>query len=200
MTERRTLSAQKVVADIRAEATNDFLMKKYELSEKGLQSLFQKLLNTKILTQEDLDGRGSEQIVVEEVREVSHEEPSLESSAGNVQAPDRIKSRYQPGLSVPEPSLQASERPSDSDKAIKWHDRGFVVLLLLTCFFPLGLYALYKNTTFTRKAKYALVMVFMGVFLMLSLISKGGRQPAQKEMSSGGKTQNIRSVSYLSIV
>lgn len=198
MAQKKTLSAQKVVADIRAGATNDFLMKKYELSENGLQSLFQKLVNAKILTHEDLDCRVSEQIVVEEVCEVNQEEPSLEPSSDNVQAFDRTQKRDLPKSSVPEPRLQESERPSHSDKTVQWYDRGFVVLLLLTCLFPLGLYALYKNTTFTRKAKCALLMAFMGVFLMASLISKGGRQSAQKEMSGTGKAQNIRSVSYLS--
>lgn len=59
MAGKKTLSAKEVVADVRAGATDEFLMKKYGFSEKGLQSLFQKLIAAKVLTQADLDGRRS---------------------------------------------------------------------------------------------------------------------------------------------
>lgn len=57
MAEKKTLSAKEVVADVRAAATDDFLMKKYGLTEKGLQSLFQKLIAAKLVTPADLDRR-----------------------------------------------------------------------------------------------------------------------------------------------
>lgn len=44
MPEKRTVSAKEVVADIRAGASDDLLMSKYGLSEKGLQSVLNKLL------------------------------------------------------------------------------------------------------------------------------------------------------------
>jgi hypothetical protein len=53
----RQISAKEVVADIRAGATDEFLMKKYGMSEKGLQSLFQKLITAKAISSADLDGR-----------------------------------------------------------------------------------------------------------------------------------------------
>lgn len=55
--QKKTLSAKEVVEDLRAGATDEFLMKKYSISENGLQSLFQKLITAKILTQGDLDRR-----------------------------------------------------------------------------------------------------------------------------------------------
>lgn len=45
------------MADIRSGATDEFLTKKYGISEKGLQGLFQKLIAAKLLTQTDLDQR-----------------------------------------------------------------------------------------------------------------------------------------------
>jgi tetratricopeptide (TPR) repeat protein len=65
--EKKKLSAKEVVADIRAGAADEFLMKKYGISDKGLQSLFQKLIAAKVLIQADLDRRAS---VVEEVEAV----------------------------------------------------------------------------------------------------------------------------------
>ncbi len=62
--QKKTLSAKQVVADIREGATDEFLMKKYGVSEKGLQSLFQKLITAKILTQAMLDDRNPEVEVI----------------------------------------------------------------------------------------------------------------------------------------
>jgi hypothetical protein len=57
MAEKRTLSAREMAADIRAGATDEFLLRKYGVSERALQRLFQKLLDAKILTQNDFDSR-----------------------------------------------------------------------------------------------------------------------------------------------
>lgn len=57
MAEKKTLSAREIVKDLRACATDEFLMKKYELSEKKLQSALQKLVAAKLYTQVELDGR-----------------------------------------------------------------------------------------------------------------------------------------------
>jgi len=56
--QKKTLSAKEAISDIRAGASDEFLMKKYGVSEKGLKSLFQKLVEAKVLTQDELDGRG----------------------------------------------------------------------------------------------------------------------------------------------
>ena len=71
--QKKTLSAKEVVLDVRAGATDEFLMKKYSISEKGLQSLFQKLVTATAITQADLDRRNVEQveIIEEDSRPVS---------------------------------------------------------------------------------------------------------------------------------
>ena len=57
--EKATISAKEIVADIRAGATDEFLMKKYNISDKGLQRLFQKLISAKVLTQAEIYHRAS---------------------------------------------------------------------------------------------------------------------------------------------
>ena len=51
------IRVRELLADIRAEATDEFLMKKYALTEKGIQSLFKKLVETEAVTQSELDRR-----------------------------------------------------------------------------------------------------------------------------------------------
>lgn len=81
--EKKKLSAKEVLADIRAGASDEFLMKKYGISEKGLQSLFQKLITAKVLTQAELDSRASavkevEPVIVEDNAPVSPKEKSVD--------------------------------------------------------------------------------------------------------------------------
>lgn len=77
MAGKKTLSAKEVLADIRAGASDEFLIKRYGLTEKGLQSLFKKLVEAKVITQTELDRRLFPQ--VEGVHEVSVEENEAES-------------------------------------------------------------------------------------------------------------------------
>ncbi len=51
------LSAREVLNDIRSGCDDAFLMDKYNLSHRGLQSLFRKLIDKGIITQEELDER-----------------------------------------------------------------------------------------------------------------------------------------------
>ena len=81
--QKKTVSAKEIVADIRAGATDEFLMNKYGLSKKGLQSIFQKLINAKVITQAELDRRASaveeiEAVVVEQDADVSPKEKSMD--------------------------------------------------------------------------------------------------------------------------
>jgi len=46
---KRTLDAKEIVDDIKAGMDSTALMEKYQLSEKGLQSLFKKLINAGVL-------------------------------------------------------------------------------------------------------------------------------------------------------
>jgi len=56
---KRKVSAKEVVSDIRSGLTDDFLMKKYGISAKGLQSLFQKLVTGRFLTHAEIAARTS---------------------------------------------------------------------------------------------------------------------------------------------
>ena len=54
-----TVSAEEILADIKARAHDSALMKKYRLTEKGLQRVFEKLIAAKVITQAELDRRAS---------------------------------------------------------------------------------------------------------------------------------------------
>jgi hypothetical protein len=55
--EQKKISAKEVLADIRAGIPDDEIMKKYGLSAKGLQSLFDKLLKANLLTRSEYSQR-----------------------------------------------------------------------------------------------------------------------------------------------
>ncbi len=55
--EKRTVNAKEVLDDIKAGLDDATLMGKYQLSEKGLQSLFKKLVDGGVLKQEELENR-----------------------------------------------------------------------------------------------------------------------------------------------
>jgi hypothetical protein len=55
--ETHKISAKEILADIKAGMDNSALMKKYGLSDKGLQSIFKKLMDMGVLKQEELEKR-----------------------------------------------------------------------------------------------------------------------------------------------
>jgi hypothetical protein len=57
MKEKRTIKAKDIVNDVRAGLTNLQLMEKYELSPKGLKSIFTKLVEAKAVRSDELDMR-----------------------------------------------------------------------------------------------------------------------------------------------
>jgi hypothetical protein len=59
MSGKRKIRAKEIVADVRSGLTNAQLMEKYQLSEKGLQGIFEKLLNAQALLEMELAGRES---------------------------------------------------------------------------------------------------------------------------------------------
>jgi hypothetical protein len=58
---KQKVSAKSVVADIRSGISDDDLMEKYNLTPKGLESLFAKLIEKNIVTASELAGRGQVQ-------------------------------------------------------------------------------------------------------------------------------------------
>jgi hypothetical protein len=89
--QKKTVSAKQVVADIRAGATDEFLMKKYGLTEKSLQSVFQQLVSAKVLTQDDLDHRKSPAEEVEVAEERAPDSPKERSQDVLKEFGDRFK-------------------------------------------------------------------------------------------------------------
>lgn len=57
MKEKREVRARELVEDLRAGQTNAELRKKYRLSEKGLASVFKKLLDAKLVESSELEDR-----------------------------------------------------------------------------------------------------------------------------------------------
>ncbi|MCA1961789.1 MAG: PilZ domain-containing protein [Desulfomonile sp.] len=57
MPTKRTIKAKDIVTDIRSGMTDSELMDKYQLSAKGLESLFKKILDAKIMTVSEIYGR-----------------------------------------------------------------------------------------------------------------------------------------------
>ena len=56
---KRRIDAEQVLNDIRSGMSDQSLMNKYALSAKGLQSLFEKLLDAGLITQSELEDRMS---------------------------------------------------------------------------------------------------------------------------------------------
>jgi hypothetical protein len=56
---KRTIDAKQVLTDIKSGMDDSSLMQKYQLSKKGIQSLFKKLVDGGVLNPGDLEKRGS---------------------------------------------------------------------------------------------------------------------------------------------
>lgn len=56
MAPRRIINAKDILDDIRAGMSDQYLMSKYNLSAKGLQSAFEKLINNRLITVEEIYG------------------------------------------------------------------------------------------------------------------------------------------------
>jgi hypothetical protein len=69
----KQINVKAFIADLRAGMDDSALMQKYELSEKGLESVFRKLLDAGVLKQEELDRR---KIVVTSDAADTREEPN----------------------------------------------------------------------------------------------------------------------------
>lgn len=62
---------------------------------------------------------------------------------------------------------------SDTPDGSRWFDNEVTVVVLLIFFFPLGLYALWKNSTFTPKTKW----IVTGIIVVLALVLGTRREP-----------------------
>ncbi|MHC4800319.1 MAG: hypothetical protein ACYTF1_27065, partial [Planctomycetota bacterium] len=97
------------------------------------------------------------------VPHLSETEPGPDVAAANVPnmpAPDHV-----------DPSTL-----SDSVAKPRWYDRNAIVILLLVIFFPVGLYALWKNRHYSKKMK----VIVTGCVALLLLISVGLKEATKQ--------------------
>ena len=58
-----------------------------------------------------------------------------------------------------------------------WYDRAVTVVLLLVGFFPMGIYALYRNSTFSAGIKISLVVGWALLVIIYLMLVFGNIQP-----------------------
>ncbi|MFB3390029.1 hypothetical protein [Flavobacterium sp. LAR06] len=71
----------------------------------------------------------------------------------------------------------------------KWYEKTGVVVLFLIFFFPVGLYALWKNSSISKKLKI-IVSVFYGLMIIASIGSKNNDAEVKNNI---GATNNVES-------
>jgi tellurite resistance protein TerA len=84
-------------------------------------------------------------------------------------------------------SLSLKKQPATSNS---WYDNKVVVIILLFLFFPVGLYAMWKNKKFSDKTKW----IVSGFFSILVLISVFSKEKQTTSMSSSGLRTPVVSV------
>jgi len=183
------INVQEAARDIRWGIEDFALMEKYRLSPQELGGLFDKLLSAGLITEADLnrrhflndhtvDLREETLSFTEALQQLGLGAPESATGDGNAQpmpprANDTLKeiAKNQDALS--------HENSSKTPRAAKvtagqhetlWYDRPTIVVLLLIGLFPLGLYALYRNTTFSKGIKSLLIVgwvLLVIIYLML---------------------------------
>jgi hypothetical protein len=189
------IHAQQAARDIRL-GVNDFaLMEKYRLSSKGLQSLFDKLISAGLITQVDLDRR---HLGIDHTVDLREEMLSLSGalryygvglpapSAGGAEsrpeqsetdgiAKEDSRTALSSGEKHSKKFQEARENPNSG--RIAWYDKPFVVALLLMGPFPLGFYALYRNSTVSIEIKSAIIAGWFPLVIIYLMLLSGKFAP-----------------------
>ncbi|MGO9116867.1 MAG: hypothetical protein ACLQPD_04555 [Desulfomonilaceae bacterium] len=191
------VNAQEAARDIRSGMDDFALMQKYRLSYKNLPSLFKKLMDVGLLQQTDIDHRnlGFENTVAlsEDMLSISAAFAVLGSPRPAAAAE---KGRHRPtvtynkatlvqGQELTAPTIEEKiksailprektytgvmpTKPDDRSFALPWYENPSIVMLLLVLFFPLGLYACYRNSSLSTGVKTFAILACL--FLLISLI------------------------------
>ena len=189
------VNAQEAARDIRSGMDDFALMRKYQVSNKGLSSLFKKLMDVGLVQQIDLDRRniGFEHTVAlsEDLLTVSAAYALLGSPRSSVaiEKPPYPRQRIRPAPSredeVKSATLPEEEHyagPAQAETAKRsfkrpWYDKPYVVTLLLILVFPLGLYACYRNSSLSAGAKAfaigACLLLVIGLLIVAFLLPDG---------------------------
>ncbi len=174
------INAQEAARDIRWGVADTALMSKYRLSPAGLSSLFDKLLSSGLITQSDLERRD---LLADRTVNLKEEMLSFADALDRlglnvpISAPGERRAKPKQ-VKVGHPAdkrTKAAEtistgkgnktsleaRVSPEPHVTPWYDRPTIVMLLLIGLFPLGLYALYRKSTFSIRTKLSMMAAWV---------------------------------------
>ncbi len=170
------VNAQEAARDIRSGMDDAALMKKFGLSSKGLQSIFFKLMARGLITQEVLDHRGSEMEHTIDLRdEMLSLDHALRTLGTTVFPTDTRVARTRPEESdrfiersdrKVTPARKKDEQPlpkSGPTPVVKppWYESTLLTTVCLIGCFPLGFYALYRNSRLSNLLKVSIAAAWI---------------------------------------
>jgi hypothetical protein len=183
------INAQEAARDIRWGIEDPAIMEKYRLSPRELRGLFDKLLSAGLITQADLDRRLFLNDHTVDLREEmlsfteALQELGLSNSGASTSDGDGEPKLARANRTVKERTkeekvllhIESSKTPSKEELSsdpleTSWYDRPALVVLLLIGLFPLGLYALYRNSTLSARIKACLIagwILLVAIYLVL---------------------------------
>jgi len=164
-------------------------MEKYRLSSRGLRSLFEKLVAVGVITQADLDRR---RLGIDTTVDLKEDMLSLsaalrhwgygksgESTNGTGPHVQKPEVRAPVERDRPRPAVHEERKPETTNEATvppaaepDWYDRIPLVVLLLIGLFPLGFYALYRNSSLSGGVKASMLLCW-GVLAAAFIIGVG---------------------------
>ena len=183
------INVQEAARDIRWGIEDSALMEKYRLSPNELGGLFDKLLSAGLITQADLnrrhflndhtvDLREETLSFTEALQQLGLIPPGSGNGDGDFQSKLPIANHTLDASAKEEEDLSHEKGSSALPEAkvsaqpyeTPWYDRPTLVVLLLIGLFPLGLYALYRNSRFSAGIKSLLIVgwvLLMIIYLVL---------------------------------
>ncbi len=143
------------------------LMEKYNLSSKGLESLFRKLRQGGFVSQEELDQRLDNLEATVDLRTVVEElglgQPTSIVDPVEIQSFEDLgeKNKKKPEQKRPNTKSTLKQRQNIYyEEKSDWYDNSYLVIVLVFLFFPVGLYGLYKNSPLSRTTKILVTTVW----------------------------------------
>ena len=162
------ISAKAIVSDLKRGLPDSDLMARYGVSERGLQSLFQKLLNAGLVDREIIEGRDSSACGTSKPpspREISPTDKGV-TSQSDLDKRHSAHSEHDGVREFPPPSQQGPEKAFVGKlKDGTWKEDKILLILFLLFLSPVGLYGLARTSLFKRITK-----ILVGVFTALLVI------------------------------
>ncbi len=195
----RLINAQEAARDLRAGLADAEFMHKYQLSFNGLQTLFDKLVEMKVITRLDLDERrfssldrvdlADDTVDLSTVIEQMFGQRSAQSLSTDTDRPSQAVEGNIVKTAPPSNGKRISQEPATksisagngkrksppqeevepSPPDIPWYDRPVIVVALLISLFPLGFHALFRNRTLSHRVKGGIVIVWLILAVAISL-------------------------------